>query len=347
MRHSAMLAGLVLLAAALPAIAQPPLPAQARPELMTDPSASPTLNGRPTVLPDENAPGSSAARIVLSAEYTLLRPRRQASDFAISDPNTDAVPEGPVESLNGRMHSGFRLSAGYRREGSPWELSFAYTFFRACDMRTVNAPAGGLLYATQTRPGFVETADTATATSHWTHDLYDFEFGRYFTVDSALSLRVLGGVRIAHIGQDFDVVYDGRDASLTRVASGFDFVGAGLMVGGEAHWTIGRGFSLFGRGRGGMLFGATSSHLRESNADITINADITDRNSVAIPFLEMGLGLAWKRGNWNARVGYEATNWFQLVSTPDFVDDITKGHLTRRQSNFSLDGFFAQIGFSY
>ena len=51
--------------------------------------------------------------------------------------------------------------------------------------------------------------------------------------------------------------------------------------------------------------------------------------------------------NWNARAGYEVSNWFQLISIPDFADDVNRGHLMRRQSNYSVDGFFFRLGYSY
>jgi hypothetical protein len=349
MRCAGLLAGLALCALGRPAVGQQPLvplPQSSRPELMTDPSLLPS--GRPTRLPDDVVSSGSSAQVVLNFEYLLLRPRRQASDFAIADPNTDGVVEGPIQSLDAGFRSGFRVGAGYRRSGSPWQIDLSYTWYRATDSLAVNAPAGGLLWATQTRPGIIEVADTATASTRWAHDIVDLRIGRDFCGDSALALSVQAGLRIAHIGQDFSAFYDGINAAQTQVASGFDFVGAGLMFGGEAHWAAWRGFSLFGFGRGGMLLGATTSHLRETdNSGLTVNSDITDRSAVVIPVLEMGLGVAWKYRNWNARAGYEVSNWFQLISTPDFVDDVNRGHLTRRQSNYSVDGFFFHVGYSY
>ncbi len=254
-----------------------PLP-RTQPELISDPTNQPYAPGRPSYLPEKVPPASSAAQLVFELECKLWRPRRQASDFAIADPNFDGVVEGPIQSLEPGFSSGFRIGATYKRPGSNWDLNFGYTYFRADDSFAVNAPPGGLLWATQTRPGIIEVADTATASDSITHDVFDLDIGRTFCVDSNFSFRLLGGVRIAHIGQDFSAFYDGGNALETQVASGFDFVGAGLMVGGEAHWAVWRGFSLFGRSRLGMLLGATDSFLRETDSNgLTINSNVTER----------------------------------------------------------------------
>ena len=349
-RHFISLATLSLLALTSTAAAQQPLVPlpRSQPELISDPSNSLNNPGRPTRLPDDIPSAGSAAQIVFELDYKLWRPRRQANDFAIADPNVDGVVEGPIQSLNPGFSSGFRIGADYRRACSNWDLEFAYTYFRAYDALAVNSPPGGQLWATQTRPGIIEIVDTATATTRFQHDIFDLALGRTVNFDPNFSMRFQGGVRIAHIGQDFSAFYDGGNASQTQVASGFDFVGAGLMIGGEAHWNIWRSFSLYGQSHLGMLLGATDSRLRETDSNgLVINSDVSERASVAVPVLEMGLGVEWTRGRWNLRAGYEVSNWFQLISTPDFADDVTRGRLIRRQSNYSVDGLFFRIAYSY
>lgn len=349
-RNWVYLATLTFLAMSATAAAQQPIVPLPRtqPELISDPTNSLTNPARPTRLPDEIPPTGTPAQIVFNLEYKLWRPRRQANDFAIADPNVDGVVEGPIQSLNPGFSSGFRIGADYRRACSNWDLEFAYTYFRAYDSLAVNAPLGGLLWATQTRPGIIEVADTATGTSRFQHDVFDIAVGRIVDFDPNFNMRFQGGVRIAHIGQDFSAFYDGGNASQTQVASGFDFVGAGLMVGGEAHWKVWRGFSLYGQSHIGMLFGATDSRLRETDSNgLIVNSDVTERASVAVPVFEIGLGLEWTYRRWSLRAGYEASNWFQLISTPDFADDVTRGRLIRRQSNYSVDGLFFRIAYAY
>lgn len=329
-----------------------PLPAApnliGRPELLSDPTLGSVQNNRPARLPDSMPEQPTPSAIVIFGQYDFLRLRRQTSDYAIIDPNTDAVPEGSVRMLEGVPQSGFRVGGAYRPSGVGWDIGVAYTFFRNRDTETTLAPAGGLLFATQTRPGLIETADLATATARLTYDLYDIEFGRTYSLDSTLALRAQVGVRIADIGYDSLVLYDGRDAAMARVASGFQYTGAGVTLGGETHWTLGRVISVFGRARGGMLVGVNDSRLRETNNDGTVlNTDLTQRTRQTVPLLEMALGASIHFRRFDLRGGYEVANWFQLMTTPDIADDIHKGKIMQRQSNLGLDGFFMQLGLSF
>jgi len=326
----------------------PPTDHSGRPELLPDPTTLTPTSGRPTVLPDSIPEPKSPAQIILNAEYKFWRPRQQGGDFAIADPNADATPEGAVQSLFNSPSSGFRAAVGYSPGGSPWTITFGYTFYRNLDSVAIVAPAAGLLFTTLTLPGLITTADTASASTRWTHDLYDLELGRNLTIDPTLGLRVQVGARLADIGRESLVIYDGRDAALARVASGFQFTGAGLLFGGETHWTYGRGLSFFGRARGGMLIGVNRSYLRETQNDgAVVLADVTNRMPQSVPLVELGLGASFRFRGFTIRGGYEVTNWFQLITTPDLGDDISVGKLNPRQSNFSLDGFFVQVGYSF
>jgi hypothetical protein len=66
-----------------------------------------------------------------------------------------------------------------------------------------------------------------------------------------------------------------------------------------------------------------------------------------VPVAELGLGLMWQGDHLQARIGYEMTNWFDFVDSPDQVDDVTPGKLGKRTSDFSLDGLVISLGFSY
>jgi hypothetical protein len=338
------MAGILGIALTSAAIAQQGAP----PNLLSDPTASGSPSNRPTRLPDPAPDQPSSASIVFFGQYDFLRLRRSNSDYAIVDPNTDTVPEGPVQSLNDPMQSGFRAGGFYRPRGASWDIGFTYSYFQSIAAETTVAPPGGLLYATQTRPGVIETVDTATANTQLDYNVFDIEFGRTFAIDQSVAVRALIGVRVADIGFDSLTLYDGRDAALARVASGFQFTGAGLIIGGEAQWTMTRFISIFGRARGGLIVGSNDSRLRETNNDSTVlDTDITQHSRQLVPLLEMSLGASVHYGRFELRGGYEIANWFQLMTQPDFTDDIHKGKIVQRQSSLGLDGFFVQLGVSF
>ena len=322
------------------------------PSLFTDPSSTPgpIANGldRPTYLPDAIPAQSSPASIVLNLDYMLLRARRQSADFAIADPNTDTTPEGAVQSLQSGPSSGFRAGIALQSPGSPWAIGFTYSYYRASDSLSVVAPAGGELWATLTRPGTITAVDTANAATTWAYDLYDIDLQREFVIDPTFSLRVFAGARLANISQAYNVQYDGRDANRAQVNTGFSFIGAGLTSGLEADWRLSRGLGLFCWLRGGLIYGTNASYFRQNNDNgATIDANISDRSPETVPVLETGIGASWTYRRLTVRAGYEMTNWFQLISTPDFPDDVATGKISWRQSNLSLDGLFVRVSYSF
>jgi hypothetical protein len=344
MRGSFWLATVIALFAATAVPAQD-VPRRA-PCLLPDPTD--VAPQRPTVLPDYCPPPACPAQLAIIGEYRLLTPGRRETAYALSDPNTNAVPEGNLVSLDPARRSGFRVGAAYHPGGSPWEFAIFYTFFQTTDTQSVMAAPGGLLFPTQTRPGTVDTALTAAATYRLNYDLYDLEVGRNFAMDGSLGLRVVGGVRFASITQDFSAQYDGLSAAQAVATSHANFKGVGLIVGGEAHWTLGWGLSLFARTRAGIVVGDGTSRLTESNnAGASLLADVTDSFRQTVPVVEMGLGVAWSFRRFWVRLGYDATNWFQLVDSPAFVDSLSPGKIVRRESNLSLEGFFVQVGAAF
>jgi hypothetical protein len=290
----------------------------------------------------------SPAAWLFSVDYLLIRPRSRPDDFAIVDPTDNLTPEGLVRSIGYELASGVRAAIGYRFSGSPWETWFTYTYLRSDGDRTAVAPAGGLLYPTLTRPGLVDNATSAVAASTLTYDLYDLDAARRVTGDDTFTLRMAFGTRATMIDQDLQAAYFGRFANATRVSSRVEFDGVGPTVGGEARWLLPSGFRLFGRAKGGLILGETTNTLLETdNAGAAINANIRERYYTTIPLLEMGTGVAWEYRNMRVAVGYEVANWFNLIDSPTFVDDLAEGKLGRRSGDLTLEGLFVQLGVAY
>src|SRR5262249_51529843 len=136
-------------------------------------------------------------------------------------------------------------------------------------------------------------------------------------------------------------------ANESLVSSPVRFNGAGLRVGAEGQWTLGRGLALYANAHGSLLTGDFRTSLLETaNAGAFVITDVTDRFRKVIPVTELGLGLAWHNESLHVRVGYEITNWIGMVDSPDFVHDFTN-KLSRRVSDLSLDGLSAQVGVDF
>jgi hypothetical protein len=284
----------------------------------------------------------------MDAEYLLLRPRRRAFDFAITDPSSKDAPIGSIESLEWRTRSGVRVGGGYAFPGDGWEAGAYYTYLHSDASAFVAKPSGGTLFATLTHPGTIEQVDTALATSGINFNVVDVELARRFNTSERLAFRVFGGARFASIDQSLNAFYNGVDANLAEVHRPIEFDGAGIRVGGEGYWNINWGLSLFASASGSLLFGDFRSTLIQTNNNgATTDVNVVDDFEKIVPVIEMGIGVAWQYRNVQVKVGYEISNWFGLVDSPDFVDAIHQGKLAHRVSDLSLDGLDLQVRLSF
>ncbi len=309
----------------------------------------PEFSGRPaTTVCDGCRACDNPAAWLFSAEYLLVRPRRQDDDFGIVDPANNLTPVGNVKDIGFDLASGIRAGIGYRAAGSAWESWFTYTYLHAGGDASAVAPPGGIIYATLTRPGLVDDVLVAAAGDNLTYNVYDFDQVRRVLGDDTFNVRLGFGARYVTIDQNQTAFYNGMDANGTQVTNRVSFDGGGLTASGEARWQMPWGLSVFGRAKGGLIIGDVRNTLRETdNGGTTLNANITEHYYATVPVLEMGTGVAWEYHNLRLSAGYEITNWFNLIDSPTFTNDFAEGKIGRRQSDLSLEGLFVQLGIAY
>ncbi|HXD85843.1 MAG TPA: Lpg1974 family pore-forming outer membrane protein [Urbifossiella sp.] len=303
------------------------------------PSVYPNMPGHLTpAAPAEGGPFATA-------ELLIMRPHRGALDFAIPSDATGLVPSGNVASLNYDLQPGFRGELGHRFGGSGWEAYFGYTYFHSSAEDCLHAPAGFAVFPTLTKPGLVDTVQSAMARANFNYNVYDMMLAKRFAVDDHLALRMSGGLRFANISQSFDAVYNGIDANAATVSANSSFQGFGPIFGGEAMWAGWKGFHLYARGNVGLLSGQSNNPLVETNnGGQTIYANTAYNIHTVAPLASMGIGGGWQYRTVFVRMGYEITNYWNVVNQPRFVDDVGVGKLTTRTSNISLEGLFLQAG---
>lgn len=302
---------------------------------------------------DENCPGCETCDVVvcdvartpwfISGDYLNMAPRRTAFDFALVDPDTDGAPEGAFALAEHERASGVQFGFG-RRLYDGWELALDYSYLNSSDRQSTQAPAGGQLWTTLTHPNNVVLANSAQADVDFKYSVVDLELARRRDVGRSLEMRWFGGWRFAWIDQELDVLYNGGDANASLVSNPLNLTAYGLRAGARGDWRLNSCWSIFGEANGSLLVGTFDSRLTETdNAGADIVVDVTDRVTRGLPVLELGFGITRRVGPWRIQAGYRLAQWFDLVESPAFVDDLHAGKSSSRTSDLSLDGFFAGL----
>jgi hypothetical protein len=295
--------------------------------------------------PEEDA--LSFHGLYFTGDYLLLRPRRDALDYAVNSPNVTQTPGGTVESANWNTESGFRFGAGVRIPGQDWNFGVTWTNISSHDNTAQAAPAGGALYATLTRAGSYDQVDTATAATNFDYNVVDVELSRWIKVSDTFMLNVSGGGRFAWINQEFTAVYNGGPdhAVNDTVNTPVYFNGAGLTVGTEGQWNFYHGLGVYARARASLLSGQFKNYLTETTANNSVViVNVNEKNDQIVPVAELGMGINYCSEHWHLSIGYELTNWFSMVDSLDFPDSSNIGKVGRRTSDLSLEGLAVQLG---
>jgi hypothetical protein len=294
--------------------------------------------------------GYSFHGLYFTGDYLLLRPRRNALDYAIDSTNTTQTPGGTVQSADWNTESGFRIGTGFRLPGQDWTFGVTYMNISSHDNSAVTAPTGGTLYATLTRGGSFDQVDSAAAFSNLTFNVIDVDLSHRIKCSDSFNVTVFGGGRFAWINQELNATYNGGPDHATNdnVSTPVFFNGAGLTIGGQGEWSVYHGVSLYARARGSLLSGQFRDSVTETtNNNSVVIVNVSEKFDQVVPVAEMGLGLNYCGEHWHVSVGYELQNWFSMVNSLDFPDASNIGKPVRRTSDLSLEGLAVQLGLAF
>lgn len=285
--------------------------------------------------------------IFIDGEYLLMQPRRRALDYVIVSGSGDGTPQGPINNLGLETASGIRIGGGYQTPNGQWQIGGYYTYLHSHSEDISGAPAGGVLYATLTHPGFISLVSNAAADTNLNYQIFDLEVARRLATNDNSVVRIFGGPRFAWIDQNFSAFYNGISANQAVVNSPETFFGAGLRVGADGEWMLVRGLGFYGRAAGSLLSGNFTTTLQETNnAGVTVLTNVSENFNKVVPVAELGMGLCVERGSVRARIGYEMVNWFGLVDSPDIVHDFSN-KLSHRYSDLGLQGLVLRVQWTY
>jgi hypothetical protein len=309
----------------------------------------------PLIREAKTVPGLGA-----SFEAIYMRPSRDDLDYVVSDDKRTGNIQGSYKTVNPDYSGGARLGLSYTFD-SGTAVRAQYTMLDTSDSDYTEKTSGvNDLWGTWLHANAViDDNDVTSAEMQYDFDLdvFDLSAHKSFDVGRDFGLGIDAGLRYAHLKQDIEINYR-QDITpaifrTVDVYSNNDFTGWGPRAGMDLDWRMGKGFSLFGSLAGSLLLGDFDLAQKEQDRTVgavnyttRVDVDKTEKNRL-VPVVEMraGLGYAYQLENGmsvGAKVGYEWQNWFNMVTTQRYLDDVDNQLASTDTSDLSLDGFFLE-----
>lgn len=290
-----------------------------------------------------------AHRTGLFGEFLLLKAR--GDDMAHAFQRNGSVPRGDVGTVDQDYESGFR--AGFSLAMEPCSsVSASFTRFDShnTDLLVQGNVDGDEARSLVLHPGFVNAGTSAQELAA-EHDidfqLIDLEYSRVLQVDCNHVFNWTLGVRYGNLEQNFAQL--GAFAQPTGdilTITDIDFNGLGLRAGLDARRRMCGGWSTFGKLFVSALAGDVHTTFENFNVttDTTLAAvDWSDNRLV--PMMEYEVGLAWTSAGdrWRVSAGYYTLIWFNLVTTPEYVQAVQNDSFVDLGDSVTFDGLTVKI----
>jgi len=278
-----------------------------------------------------------------SVDYLNWSARRSGMDYAAFVSATNSIaPTTATQSLDFDRANGFRGGLGYGF-GNGWNLAWTYTYFRNANAATATSTltSDPKLIATQS---YLDTGllvktpmNSVEADGTLQINMQDFDAQWTSCLNDAVGFKAFGGFRWARISQNFNIAYDyGLGTGQINLPNNMD--AEGIRLGAEFQWRSSCGLRVFGRGAQSLLVADFRTRQHEvapaTAVNPAVNIDVSGDTTTVVPIIEAAVGVAYARGPWEFRAGYEMSDWFNLVQ------------VNRPAQSLLLDGYFLSLSFS-
>jgi hypothetical protein len=268
------------------------------------------------------------------------------------------VPFGTIGVVDPGFELGFRAGAEFRF--SPKESIFGqYTWFQSSADDSLVAPVvgggGGAVGSLVHHPGAALTASAGPVTANYDIDfqLADLAYRYYVSCTRTGQVSIFAGGRFGTLDQRFaqNGIFGGGAGGAIDTNTEIDFTGGGPIAGIQAEHLIDSSrFSVYGKGLVAALTGTFDSHYQMFNDSTDTTLAISNwSDDRIVPMLEYELGVMWTgpQNHWRLALGYMASYWFNIVSTPTFVDAVQADNYVNVSDTVAFDGAVGRVEFRW
>lgn len=285
-------------------------------------------------------------------EFLFLRARDVDIPYAtpVDGPIMNPVPLGPSSVVGHDYAPGFRIGRTQLLD-SRSSLTAVFSYYRSDASDSLNLPGGtGWVRPEVTHPNTpAADFDKLAADAHYE---IDFQMGDIVYQSRLLDgcgrwLDYVAGVRYAHLDQVFESEFS--VLGIRTVDTEIRFDGIGGRFGLEGEQSLRCGFRVYGQAFANILAGAFS-------ADYTQNFNLAGQEAAEsvedhriVPQLELEFGLGWQNssGRFRVRAGYFVGSWFNLTTTPAWIDAVQSGDLDDATETLTFDGLVARVEYRF
>jgi hypothetical protein len=268
------------------------------------------------------------------------------------------VPFGNIGVLDPDYELGYRGGAQFRF--APKEAVFAqYTWFESSVDSSLNAPTipggGGAIGSLVHHPGAALTASAGPVTATYDIDfqIADLAYRYYVACTRTGELSVFAGGRWGKLDQSFSSsgIFGGGLGGDVDTGTSIDFSGGGPIAGIQAERLLdSTRFSVYGKGLVAALAGTfDANYLMFNDSTDQVLAQSIWSDDRIVPMLEYELGVMWTgpQNHFRVALGYMASYWFNIVSTPVWVDAVQADNYVNASDTIAFDGAVGRVEFRW
>jgi hypothetical protein len=101
-----------------------------------------------------------------------------------------------------------------------------------------------------------------------------------------------------------------------------------------------RGWRVYGRGIANLLVGDVTADFVQENQFNGVEVDTSYTENRIVPVVDLEVGIAWLGPGGRLRLsgGYLVSAWFNMLTTPTWIDSVHAVNFTDREEVLTFDG---------
>ncbi len=304
--------------------------------------------GSPPILSDDpSCPSFCRHRATLFGDFLFLTAREVDLAYAthVDGPILNAVPLAPPAVVAPDYSAGFRVGGSIALD-SLSSITATYWNYSNSSSDSLTLPGGtGWLRPELTHPDTpAADIDKLSAAADYGIDfrMADVAYKALLCQGDTYSVNYVVGLRYAHLEQDLLATYSILGVRTVQTEIKFDGLGGRVGLAGEQLFF--RGFLIYGQVFGNLLAGKfTADYVQQYNLAGTEAVTGLDDNRF-VPQLELEAGVGWQcfSGRLRLRAGYYFGSWFNIATTPTWIDAVQTNNTTDINEILIFDGLTAR-----